>query len=59
MTIQVEYEANRQLSISYEEIVQEIVLAVLEYEACPYEAEVNVLLTDNEAIPGGHRSFHR
>jgi len=50
MTIQVEYEANRQLSISYEEIVQEIVLAVLEYEACPYEAEVNVLLTDNEAI---------
>ncbi len=50
MTIQVEYEANRQLSISYEEIVQEIVLAGLEYEACPYEAEVNVLLTDNEAI---------
>ncbi len=50
MTIQVEYEAHRKLLIPYEEIVREIVLAALAYEKCPYEAEVNVLFTDNDAI---------
>lgn len=50
MTINIEYEAEEALELPYEEIIREIVLEALEYEKCPYEAEVNVLLTDNEEI---------
>lgn len=50
MTINIEYEADRKLSLDYETIIRRIVLEALDYESCPYEAEVSVLLTDNEAI---------
>ena len=50
MTVSIEYEAERKLSLPYEEIIEELVLESLDYEKCPYEAEVNVILTDNEAI---------
>ena len=47
MTISIEYEAEKKLDLPYEEIINDIVLASLDYEECPYEAEVNVILTDN------------
>jgi len=50
MTVHVDYETDRQLEIPYEEIIRDIVEAAIAYEECPYEAEVNVLLTDNEGI---------
>ncbi len=50
MTIHIEYEAEKKLSVPYEEIIREIVEASLDYEKCPYEAEVSVVLTDNEQI---------
>lgn len=50
MTITIEYEAQKQLDLPYREIIEEIVLAAMDYEECPYEAEVNVILTDNPAI---------
>lgn len=50
MTITIEYEAQKQLDLPYREIIEEIVLAAMDYEECPYEAEVNVILTDNSAI---------
>lgn len=50
MTISIEYEAEKKLDLPYEEIINDIVLASLDYEECPYEAEVSVILTDNEAI---------
>ena len=50
MTITIEYEAQKQLDLPYREIIEEIVLAAMDYEECPYEAEVNVILTDNLAI---------
>ena len=50
MTVNIEYEAEKQLGIPYEEIINEVVCASLDYEGCPYEAEVNVLLTDDEDI---------
>ena len=50
MTVNIEYEAEKQLGIPYEEIINEVVFASLDYEGCPYEAEVNVVLTDNEEI---------
>lgn len=50
MTINIEYEAEQKLNLPYETIIEEIVTASLDYEKCPYEAEVNVVLTDNESI---------
>ena len=50
MTIAIEYEAEKKLELPFETIIREIVLAALDYEECPYEAEINVILTDNEAI---------
>ncbi|MDO5416748.1 MAG: rRNA maturation RNase YbeY [Lachnospiraceae bacterium] len=50
MTINIEYEAEKKLDLPYEEIIRNVVLEALDYEDCPYEAEVNVVLTDNEEI---------
>lgn len=50
MTIEIEYEAQKQVSIEYDAIIREMVLASLDYEDCPYESEVQVILTDNEGI---------
>ena len=38
-------------------IIQKVVLAALDYEGCPYEAEVNVVLTDNEEIRRLNREY--
>ena len=48
MTIQIEYEAEREWEIDYRPIIEEIVVAALDYEKCPYEAEVNVVLTNDD-----------
>ena len=50
MTINIDCETEDKLELPYEEIIRNVVLSSLEYENCPYEAEVNVLLTDNEGI---------
>ncbi len=50
MTITIEYETEIPLLISYRPLIEAVVEAAMEYEACPYEAEITVLLTDNEAI---------
>ncbi len=57
MTIQIEYEAKEDWNVDYRPIIETIVLAALDYEKCPYEAEVNVLLTDNEEIRRLNREF--
>lgn len=57
MTINIEYETDKKLEIPYEEIIHTIIPAALDYEACPYEAEVNVLLTDNDAIQEINREY--
>lgn len=50
MTINIEYEAEKKLDIPYEDIITSVVEESLDYEDFPYEAEVNVLLTDNDSI---------
>ena len=59
MTIQIEYETEKPLDIPYEQIVRDIIPAVLDYEKCPYEAEVNVLFTDNAAIREMNRDYRQ
>lgn len=43
MTISIEYEAEKKLELPYETIIKDVVEASLDYEKCPYEAEVNVI----------------
>ena len=50
MTINIEYETDIKLNLDYEKIINDVVNEAIDYEKCPYEAEVNVILTDNEAI---------
>ena len=59
MTIEIEYETETQLDIPWEQIIREIIPAVLEYEECPYEAEVSVILTDNAAIQELNREYRQ
>lgn len=50
MTISIEYETDIKLEMDYEDIIKKVIEAAIDYEKCPYEAEVNVILTDNEAV---------
>lgn len=50
MTSYVENETSVVFSFSPEELVETLMIAALEEENCPYEAQVNVLITDNEGI---------
>ena len=47
MTINIEYEAEEKLDLDYEKIITDVVNEAVDYEKCPYEAEVNLLLTDD------------
>ncbi len=57
MTIAIEYETEKKLDIDYEKIIRKIIPAALDYEECPYESEVNVILTDNESIREINRDY--
>jgi probable rRNA maturation factor len=50
MTINFENEATQKLDFDYEVLQKKVVEACLDYEDCPYESEVNILLTDDEEI---------
>ena len=50
MTILLENETEITLGIDYEQIAKEVVEAALDYVECPYECQVNILLTDNAGI---------
>lgn len=57
MSIDIEKETELELGIDYENIIQTVVKEALSYIECPYEAEVNVVLTDNQGIQEVNREF--
>ena len=57
MTFYVENETDRELPFSAEDTVKLVCEAVLEEENCPYEAQINVVLTDNEGIRELNREY--
>lgn len=57
MTFEIEYEAEQKLDLPYEDIIKDVVIAALDYEECPYEAQVSVILTDNTAIAQMNEEF--
>ena len=50
MTINIENEYPDEITIDYLHIIHEVVNASAQYVHCPYDMEVNILLTDNEQI---------
>lgn len=52
MTIEIEneYKDPKALPFDWEALIRRVILGALDYEPCPYEAEINVLLTGNEEI---------
>lgn len=57
MTLYFEDEGEITLPIPCEQIAKEVTEAVLDYVGCPYEAEVNLLLTTDEEIHRMNREF--
>lgn len=57
MTINIDYESNIKLDLDYESIINMVVLKALELEECPYEIELNILLTDNDSIQGVNKDY--
>ncbi len=50
MTFHFDYEADKQLGFDYEALIEKVVTACLDFEACPYETEISVLLTGDDEI---------
>lgn len=57
MTILLENETEIDIGIEYEQTAREIIIAVLKYLQCPYECEVNILLTDDKGIQEMNRQM--
>ena len=57
MTIDISYETDIELNIPYEDIVRQMVVAALDYENCPYEAEVSVTVVDDKEIQEINKTY--
>ena len=59
MTFFVENETDMEFSFDVEGIVKQVAEEVLDMEQCPYESQINVLLTDNEGIREYNREYRQ
>ena len=57
MTIQLEYETDVQIEVEYSQVAKIVADKVLETEEFPYEAEINLVITDNEEIKRVNEEF--
>lgn len=57
MTIQIEEETEINLDFDYKTLAKDVILYTMEHENFPYEAEVNLTLTDNETIHEINREY--
>lgn len=57
MTYHIEYEATKELGFDYEELQKKVIEACMDYEDCPYEAEVSILFTDDDQIQRINKEF--
>lgn len=57
MTFYVENETSFVFPFSTEEVVEAVASQVLDMEGCPYEVQINVLITDNEGIREYNRQY--
>lgn len=57
MTFRFEYEAEKQFTFDYETFMKEVMEAALDYVGCPYETEINIVITDNEGIYAVNKEY--
>ena len=57
MTFYVENETDTEFAFPAEAVVGQVMEEILSSESCPYDAQVNVLLTDNEGIRTYNRTY--
>lgn len=57
MTVTIEHEVEVPFDFAYEQVAREVIDCAMETEAFPYEAEVNLLLVDNETIAQMNREY--
>lgn len=57
MTFYVENETDAIFPFDVNQVVEQVAEAVLDAEDCPYEVQINVLLTDNEGIHGFNKEY--
>lgn len=57
MTIHIEHESSEDFDFDVEETIAAVIKATADHEKCPYEAVVEVLLTDDEGIRSLNREF--
>lgn len=57
MTITFEYEAEQQLAFDYEKLIKSVISACIDYENCPYETDISILLTSDEEIRSINREY--
>ena len=59
MSVYIEKEVETPWDLDYHKIICDIVEEALDYMECPYEAEVNVVITDNEGIHQVNQEFRQ
>lgn len=57
MTFYVENENHYEFPFSVDALFEQVALAVLEAEKCPYESAINLVITDNEGIREYNRQY--
>ena len=62
MTYHFEYEAEKKFQFDYETLIKKVIEQVLDYEQCPYEVELDIIITTNDEIQkvnGEYRKIDR
>ena len=59
MTLIFEEEGELRVDLQCEELATKVIEAALDYEECPYEVEVNLLLTMNDEIQEMNQNFRQ
>lgn len=57
MTITIDNETEFDFNFDYEKLIRDVIIYCLDYAECPYEAEVNVVLTTNEEIRSINKEY--
>lgn len=57
MTLNIEKEVDIPEGLDYKKIIESVVEAALEFEECPYEVELNVILTSDDEIALINRDY--
>lgn len=57
MIFYIDKECDMEFSFDIEEVAEAVIEKVIEYVKCPYDTEVNILITDNEGIRKYNRDY--